>query len=179
MFLTSQNDPENDPVIVWFNGGPGCSSMLAWAQEHGPFHQDENNGTWYENPYSWNKFSNMLYIEQPAGVGYSFCDFTNHPEDCHHSDDTIGRDNLYVILKWFEKYPEFKKNELYISGESYGGIYVPYTSFAVVHYNEQAKKRGDFQPNLKGFMVGNGVTNWNYDTNPATVGMMYWHSMYN
>jgi carboxypeptidase C (cathepsin A) len=128
----------------------------------------------------------MLYIEQPAGVGYSYCDYSSWspnnrtiPQDCHHSDDTIGRDNLYVILHWFEKYPEYKANDLYVSGESYGGIYVPYTTFAIHHHNEQAKKRGDFQPNLKGFMVGNGVTNWNYDTNPATIEMMYWHSMYN
>ena len=75
MFLTSQNEPSTDPLIVWFNGGPGCSSILAWAQEHGPFLQSNINSSFIENPYSWNKFANMLYIEQPAGVGYSYCDF--------------------------------------------------------------------------------------------------------
>jgi len=74
MFLTSQNDPVNDPVVIWFNGGPGCSSMLAWAQEHGPFLQADTSADFHENVHSWNKFANMLYIEQPAGVGYSYCD---------------------------------------------------------------------------------------------------------
>lgn len=122
----------------------------------------------------------MLYIEQPAGVGFSYCDNTRHTtEDCKHSDNTIGKDNMDVILGFYEKYPEFKENHLYISGESYGGIYVPKTAEAIVHYNEQAKRRGDFQPNIKGFMVGNGVTDWKYDTSAGMVEMAYWHSMYN
>lgn len=177
MLLTSQNDPVNDPLVIWFNGGPGCSSMLAWAQEHGPFLQSNTDMTFAENPYSWNKFANMLYIEQPAGVGYSYCDVKNHPEDCKHDDNSIAKDNLRAILNWFEKYPEFKSNELYISGESYGGIYVPYTSNAIYHHNQIAKTTGEFQPNLKGFMVGNGVTNWKYDTSPAYLKMGFWHSL--
>jgi len=178
MFLTSQNDPKNDPVVIWFNGGPGCSSMLAFAQEHGPFLQSNTNQTFHENEHSWNKFSNMLYIEQPAGVGYSYCDFTNHPEDCSHSDNSIAKDNLAAILAWYEKYPEFKEHDLFISGESYGGIYVPYTANAIYHHNKEMKMTGGFQPNLQGFMVGNGVTNWKYDTTVAYLKMGFWHSLY-
>jgi carboxypeptidase C (cathepsin A) len=178
LFVTSQNDPVNDPLVIWFNGGPGCSSMLAFAQEHGPFLQSNINETFTENKYSWNKFANMLYIEQPAGVGYSYCDFNNHPEDCQHNDNTIAKDNLAAILNWFEKFPEYKPNNLYISGESYGGIYVPYTSNAIYHHNQIAKTTGAFQPNLQGFMVGNGVTNWKLDTSPAYLKMGFWHSLY-
>lgn len=36
----------------------------------------------------------------------------------------------------------------------------------------------DFTPNLKGFMVGNGVTNWDYDCDVAYVEMAYWHGLY-
>jgi carboxypeptidase C (cathepsin A) len=178
MFLTSQNDPVNDPLLIWFNGGPGCSSMLAWAQENGPYLQSNDNETFIENEHAWNKFSNMLYIEQPAGVGYSYCDYENHPEDCSHDDNSIARDNLAVILAWYEKFSEYKKHDLFISGESYSGIYVPYTANAIYHHNQAAKSSGAFQPNLQGFMVGNGVTNWKYDTTTAYLKMGFWHSLY-
>jgi len=73
-FVQSQNDPVNDPLVIWFNGGPGCSSMLGFAQEHGPFVIENGTTTFHENYWSWNKEANMLYIEAPAGVGYSYCD---------------------------------------------------------------------------------------------------------
>jgi len=72
VFVESQNDAANDPVVIWFNGGPGCSSLLGFFQENGPNTVDpEHTPTHQENEYSWNKNANMLYIESPAGVGYS------------------------------------------------------------------------------------------------------------
>ena len=126
LLAESQGDPRKDPLIVWYNGGHGCSSMLAWAQEHGPFLQESTSQAFHKNPYSWNTEANVLYIEQPAGVGYSSCDWDAHPEDCTHDDNSAARDNLEVLLQWFEKYPEYKTSDLYVSGESYGGIYVPF-----------------------------------------------------
>ena len=83
LLAESQSNPSTDPLIVWFNGGPGCSSMLAFIQEHGPWLIDDgtaHNAPMRKNDYSWNLEANILYIEQPAGVGYSFCDVKNHPE---------------------------------------------------------------------------------------------------
>ena len=100
--------------------------MLGFLQEHGPFVMDDGKTDFRKNPYSWNKEANVLYIEQPAGVGYSFCDTTVGANDCTFDDNQAAEDNLQVILSWFEKYPEYKENDLYISGESYAGIYVPY-----------------------------------------------------
>jgi carboxypeptidase C (cathepsin A) len=82
-------------------------------------------------------------------------------------------------LAWYEKYPEFKKNDLWLSGESYGGIYVPYMAYNIDQHNT-AHLEDDtvFKPLLKGFAVGNGVTNWKFDTTPAFVDMGYWHSLY-
>ena len=74
MLAESQGNPEYDPLIVWFNGGPGCSSMLAFLQEHGPWHLPDGASNFSKNEYSWNKEANVLYIEQPAGVGFSYCD---------------------------------------------------------------------------------------------------------
>lgn len=61
-----------DPVVLWLNGGPGCSSLLGSFQENGPFLFNINaKGLMRDvNPYSWNNFSNVIYLESPAGVKF-------------------------------------------------------------------------------------------------------------
>ena len=87
---------------------------------------------------------------------------------------------MTVVLEWYEKFPEFKTNDLYVSGESYAGIYVPFLCNAIYDHNEANVNDDDaFKPPLKGFMVGNGVTNWEYDTTTAYLDMAYWHSLMN
>lgn len=71
VFAESESDPANDPVVIWFNGGPGCSSMLAFMQENGPLAIDDGEDYIKTNPYPWNTRANVLWIESPAGVGYS------------------------------------------------------------------------------------------------------------
>lgn len=84
VFVTSTStDAKNDPVVVWFNGGPGCSSLLALFSEHGPYVFDDNEFVIKPNPEPWNKRANVLYIESPAGVGYSFA---KTDEDLAHND---------------------------------------------------------------------------------------------
>ncbi len=87
---------------------------------------DSGTNYFIENEFSWNKFANVLYIESPAGVGYSYCEGAL---ECTYTDDKSAEDNLTAVLAWFDKFPEFKSNELYISGESYAGIYVPYLTW--------------------------------------------------
>ena len=60
------NDPYNDPLVIWTNGGPGCSSMLALLQEHGPFYMEDFGNTFYNNPFSWNKL--MFYMSNNQRV---------------------------------------------------------------------------------------------------------------
>lgn len=79
VFLESQSNHTTDPLVVWFNGGPGCSSMLGFLQETGPFVLEDNATEYTANPYAWNNETNILYIEQPAGVGYSTCDNATDP----------------------------------------------------------------------------------------------------
>lgn len=91
----------------------------------------------------------------------------------------MAKDNLAAVLAFFRKFPEFKNNDLYISGESYAGMYVPYLVNSIDAYNTaNAADDTVFKPNLKGFLVGNGVTNYTYDCSPAYVEMAYWHSLY-
>lgn len=74
----------HDPLIFWFNGGPGCSSLLGFMQEHGPYVMDDETDFFFKNEYSWNKEANIVYIESPAGVGFSECGETR----CSYTDES-------------------------------------------------------------------------------------------
>lgn len=72
--VESISDPANDPVIFWFSGGPGGVSTLHLLFGHGPYSIDINKQppwTAEVNPYAWNNKSTMIYVDNPAGVGYS------------------------------------------------------------------------------------------------------------
>jgi len=96
LLAESQGDWEKDPLIIWTNGGPGCSSLLAFTTENGPFTMLDNTTTFVKNDYSWNKNANVLYIEHPAGVGYSTCNKASKG-DCDSSDMNDSIDNLIMI----------------------------------------------------------------------------------
>lgn len=147
--------------------------MLAFLQEHGPWVMESGGDSFHENEFSWNKNASVLYIEQPAGVGFSYCNHT--ASDCDFDDMNSSVDNLAALNEWFARFPDFKANDLFVAGESYAGIYVPYLLYQIDGFNKN-QTDGD-TINLKGMMVGNGVTNWTYDTMPATVDMGYWRSI--
>ena len=69
---SSQSNPQTDPVLFWFNGGPGCSSLLGALYEHGPFLINDAFASLIENQFAWNKKANVVYIESPANVGFSY-----------------------------------------------------------------------------------------------------------
>lgn len=116
-----------------------------------------------ENEWSWNKAANMLYLEMPAGVGYSYAD----PGVSTDTNDTLtSEDNLRAFLDWFKKFPEFQKHDLFISGESYAGVYVPYMAWQMLKHNNMTTD-GGFKFNVKGMIIGNGVTNWEWDGDTA------------
>jgi carboxypeptidase C (cathepsin A) len=163
VFLESKSDPSKDPVVIWFNGGPGCSSLLGLFQENGPFVVDDQLDPIYqENMYAWYNNANMLYLESPAGVGYSINKETNLT-----TNDTIqSADAMTALLDFYSKYPERKGNQLFISGESYAGIYVPYLAWEVNEYNKKQTAEAD-KIKLTGFLVGNGATNWDFDSTPS------------
>ena len=171
LFNPSSGKQETDPLVLWLNGGPGCSSMLGWAQEHGPGIL-ENDKPFIENPYSWNTVANMIYLESPAGVGFSY--FTD-PKDVKSNDIKSGKENLEALKEFFKRYPTFKSNEFYISGESYAGIYVPTLASMILDFNQKSPKSD--QINLKGILVGNGVTDWRVDTQAAVYDFACSHAL--
>jgi carboxypeptidase C (cathepsin A) len=134
-YIESQNDPETDPVVLWTNGGPGCSGLMGLLEEHGPFIIDEKLQL-SPNPYSWNKVANMLYIEIPAGVGFSYSKQNTH--NITTGDVEAAKDNYQLILEFFKRYPERKSNDFYIASESYGGHFMPQRTF-ILHLAVSAR----------------------------------------
>jgi len=121
-YVESTRDPKKDPVILWTNGGPGCSGLLGFGTEFGPFYF-QGDGSLALNPHTWNSVANIIYIEQPVGVGFSF---STHPErDYITGDEKAKLDNFRVIREFFKRFPERQGNDFYIASESYGGHYIP------------------------------------------------------
>ncbi|KAH6681836.1 putative carboxypeptidase Y like protein A [Halenospora varia] len=143
-FFESRNDPKNDPVILWLNGGPGCSSLTGLFLELGPSSIDKNLKL-HSNPYSWNANASVIFLDQPVNVGYSYSG--------SQVSNTIaaGKDVYALLTLFFKQFPEYAKQDFHIAGESYAGHYIPvFTSEILSH-----KKRNI---NLKSVLIGNGLT---------------------
>ncbi|GFP84994.1 serine carboxypeptidase-like 45 [Phtheirospermum japonicum] len=139
--------------------GPGCSSLGTGAfGEHGPF-RPSGDGNLVINNYSWNREANMIYLESPAGVGFSYSLDKSFYESVN--DEMTASDNFIFLENWFKKFPEFKKNELYITGESYAGHYVPQLANLII----QSKPK--FM-NLTGIAIGNPLLEYNTDFNSVS-----------
>lgn len=167
MATLSRGNKATDPIILWYNGGPGCTSMLGFSQENGPYALNDDDTIFRKNDYAWNQQANVFYLDQPAGVGYSMC---GDETKCVFDDDNSADDNKDAVLALLQKFPEIMNNELYIAGESYAGVYIPKLVKRLDDYIVANKDNTTvYKPNLKGFMVGNGVTHWKYDADPAMV----------
>jgi len=148
-FFESRKDPKNDPVVIWLTGGPGCSSLTALFFENGPYVIDDN-GNLKLNPYSWNEVSNIMWIDQPVGTGFSYADSMN---DDVFDETGVAEDLYQFLLQFFTMHPEYAKNDFFITGESYAGHYIPAISARVVKGNQAGGKP---YVNLKGSAIGNG-----------------------
>lgn len=100
--------------------------MLAFMQENGPRVIDDGEDFLKENPYPWTERANVIWLESPAGVGWSLA---GTDADLDTNDMLQSQDALTALKAWYAKFPEYKTNELFVSGESYGGVYVPYLAW--------------------------------------------------
>ncbi|CAN0838280.1 Serine carboxypeptidase-like 29 [Linum grandiflorum] len=158
-FFEAAEEPESKPLVLWLNGGPGCSSIAyGLAEEIGPFHVKPDGVSLYLNPYSWNQAANILFLDSPVGVGFSY---SNTSSDLlSNGDKRTAEDSLEFLINWFERFPQYKGREFYVTGESYAGHYVPQLSQAIARHNSATKSHAI---NLKGFMVGNALTDDYHD----------------
>jgi len=151
-FVESLKDAVNDPVVLWTNGGPGCSGLLGFFTENGPLQAHEDGTSLYVNSYSWVNVANMLFIEAPAGVGFSYSDVKS---DYVTNDNKTAIDNYDLIRGWLNEFTNYQSNDFYISSESYGGHYMPTLAQQITIGNKEGKTP---QINFKGVFVGNPFT---------------------
>lgn len=165
-FFSSRDGNKDAPLIIWTNGGPGCSSMEAVTTENGPMvlldikescTNTDGNCAYTEqfsnNVYSWNNHANILYLDQPRYVGYSF----GYGEEVKRST-TAAKDVVTFYLNWLKHFPEFTGRRLIIAGESYGGHYLPAWADAINSHNAKVTEQEEKIP-LGGVLIGNGCTN--------------------
>ncbi|XP_039146508.1 serine carboxypeptidase-like 26 isoform X2 [Dioscorea cayenensis subsp. rotundata] len=160
-FFEAQTLPSKRPLLLWLNGGPGCSSVgYGAAVELGPL-KVKRNGTGLEyNKYAWNKEANLLFLESPIGVGFSY---TNTSSDLAKLDDGFVAEDAYsFMVNWLKRFPQYQARDFYISGESYAGHYVPQLSELIYERNKNTKNYPFI--NFKGFMVGNPETDDYFDS---------------
>ncbi|EFH48286.1 hypothetical protein ARALYDRAFT_489152 [Arabidopsis lyrata subsp. lyrata] len=151
-FFFESRNKNTDPVVIWLTGGPGCSSSVAMFYENGPFKLSEDLSlTW--NDFGWDKVSNLIYVDQPIGTGFSY---TSAESDLRHDEAGVSNDLYDFLQAFFKEHPKFVKNDFFITGESYAGHYIPALASRVHSGN---KKKEGIPINLKGFAIGNGLTN--------------------
>jgi len=143
-FFPSTNPEAKEEIAIWFNGGPGCSSLSGLLTENGPFTWESGTLAPTQNPYTWVNLTNMLWVEQPVGVGF-----------------TQGKPTIRNEYELGEQFIGFYKNfvntfglqnwKVYLTGESYAGFYVPYIANAFI----EAKDKVYY--NLKGIAINDPI----------------------
>lgn len=148
-FFPAMNGAANAPVILWLQGGPGASSLYGLFEEHGPFSVGKSHGLTLRN-HTWVSTHSVLYVDNPVGTGYSFTS-----DDAGYSTDqsSVGLNMYEALVQFFTLFFEYRKNDFYVTGESYAGKYVPAVSYAI-HLNNPGAQ---VKINLKGLAIGNGL----------------------
>ncbi|EFJ34710.1 serine carboxypeptidase-like enzyme [Selaginella moellendorffii] len=159
-FAEAETRASSQPLTLWLNGGPGCSSIGGGAfTELGPFYPNASGQGLLVNRQAWNKVSNMLFLEAPAGVGWSY---SNKSSDYEQVTDRITAvDTLNFLLGWMDKFPEYQTRDFYITGESYAGHYVPQLAELIIKHSQVP---GNYAFRLKGVAIGNPLLNLAVDT---------------
>ena len=158
--VESERNPEQDPVVVWFNGGPGASPLFGLLTELGPLlFSDLSKTAAYNrtgiptpirNAYSWSKTASILCISGPPPVGFSYCErggVSGSGTSCGSWNDTrTAAANYAALQSWASAFPALAKNDLYVAGESYAGLYVTTLVDRILDHP------GDLR--LQGFLMG-------------------------
>lgn len=183
MFEARNGNPTAAPLTVRLDGGPGASSMNGLFSEMGPCTIDAA-GNVVNNPLSFTQNSNVVFIDQPATVGFSFTTLTKASQNpdtfvitptdtCTTADPGCGTfsspdltltsnstvDAAAVFYKTMQgfmgAFPQYSANGVHINGQSYGGHYVPVFADHIVQQNK-LNNTGAIQIPLKSVTIEDG-----------------------
>lgn len=143
-FFESRNDPKNDPVVLWLNGGPGCSSLTGLFLELGPSFVNEKRDIDF-NDFSWNSNASVIFLDQPVNVGYSYS------SSSVTNTVAAGKDVYALLTLFFKQFPEYTHQDFHIAGESYAGHYIPVFAHEILSHKNR-------NINLQSVLIGNGLT---------------------
>ncbi|CAE7566461.1 SCPL28 [Symbiodinium microadriaticum] len=126
-FVESMNNPADAPVAFWTNGGPGCSGLLGFLTEQGPFRPNKDMSLSF-NEYAWNQVSNMVFIESPVGVGYSYSTAEDTTDDYQMDDAETAADNYALIQEIVDQNTAGQNPKLNFKGFAVGNPFTePYS----------------------------------------------------
>ncbi|KAF2234151.1 serine carboxypeptidase [Viridothelium virens] len=167
-FFPSQNPNATDEITIWFNGGPGCSSLTGLIHENGPILWQTGTQGFTKNSYTFVNLTNMVYVEQPVGVG-----FTQGTPDISNEVE-LGQ-QFVGFWKNFMQAFQLEQRKVYITGESYAGYYIPYVADAFITQND------DEYYNLKGVAINDPIIGDNTVQQDVILSpyVDYWSNIFN
>ncbi|PWN49971.1 alpha/beta-hydrolase [Violaceomyces palustris] len=159
LLLRARHTPSKRKLIIWFNGGPGCSSFDGAMMEVGAWRMDGKGGLqWTEEGGSWNEYADILFLDQPVGTGFSYVSTNAYATTLTQAAEEV----VYFLKEFVKVFPEYGREievkygsmgsgvDTYLAGESFAGQYIPYTADALL-------RAGEASPiSLKGIAIGNG-----------------------
>lgn len=156
--MESRDSPITEPLTLWLNGGPGCSSSTGLLWEIGPCRINPGgNGTSF-NEFSWTSHSNVLFLDQPDEVGFSYADnglptISTTAEEAAH--------DVYIFLQLFlSRHSPYAEASFHIAGEGWGGYYIPQIASLIHEKNKElvaSPSLGLKTINLESILIGNGL----------------------
>ncbi|KAG8824603.1 hypothetical protein FRC17_009066 [Serendipita sp. 399] len=167
----AENERSNEPWLIWLNGGPGSSSMYGLFAENGPmllaYGEGQTTGprrAIQENPWSWHKQADIIYVDQPVGTGYSTVDTSGFVAD----EDQMAQDFVNFLKNLALIFPSLKHRPLYLTGESYAGTYIPYIAKALT-----IDRTTPVPVNLAKIVIGDGtIGNYGAFTEYSTISLI-------
>ncbi|KAF6832363.1 carboxypeptidase [Colletotrichum plurivorum] len=136
-FFPSETPPVQKEIVIWLTGGPGCSSIGELLQENGPISWKPGAYAPIRNPWSWHRLTNVVWVDQPVGTGFSRGPVT--ATDQHDvARQFMGFWRNFVDVFGLHGY------KVFVAGSSYSGLFSPYISSAMldardtVHFDVKA-----------------------------------------
>ncbi|KAI0472832.1 alpha/beta-hydrolase [Xylariaceae sp. FL0804] len=163
-FFPNSGNSTDKEILIWLNGGPGCSSFEGLLQENGPFQWQYGTYKPVPNPWAWNRIVNTVWVEQPIGTGFSKGKVTAKDEE-DVADQFVGFWKNFMELFSMQGY------KVYVTGESYAGMYVPYIAAAMLDQNDTTYY------DLSGIMINDPVIgNDDVQASVTTVPFVNYHA---